>query len=74
MDDKNRSKALELAIAGVEKEFGKGAIMRLKDGDTCESIVKGLQDNFDAKGKLTVKLQAPPPTGGDCFGNDRAAG
>jgi recombination protein RecA len=34
MDDKNRSKALELAIAGVEKEFGKGAIMRLKEGET----------------------------------------
>jgi len=24
MDDKNRTKALELAIAGVEKEFGRG--------------------------------------------------
>jgi recombination protein RecA len=34
MDDKNRSKALELAIAGVEKEFGKGSIMRLKDGES----------------------------------------
>ena len=34
MDQKEKSKALELAIAGVEKEFGKGAIMRLKDGET----------------------------------------
>ena len=34
MDEKNRAKALELAIASVEKEFGKGAIMRLKDGET----------------------------------------
>jgi recombination protein RecA len=34
MDDKNRSKALDLAIAGVEKEFGKGAIMRLKEGES----------------------------------------
>ncbi|MBM4362534.1 MAG: recombinase RecA [Deltaproteobacteria bacterium] len=33
MDDKNRSKALEVALASVEKEFGKGAIMRLGDGD-----------------------------------------
>jgi len=33
MDDKNRAKALELAIASVEKEYGKGAIMRLKDGE-----------------------------------------
>jgi recombination protein RecA len=34
MEDKQRSKALEIAIAGVEKEFGKGAIMRLGDGET----------------------------------------
>ena len=35
-DDKNakqKSAALELALASVEKEFGKGAIMRLKDGE-----------------------------------------
>ena len=35
MDDRNanqKSKSLELALAGIEKEFGKGAIMRLKDG------------------------------------------
>jgi recombination protein RecA len=31
--DKNKSKALELAIASVQKEFGDGAIMRLKDGE-----------------------------------------
>ncbi|MCC6555096.1 MAG: recombinase RecA [Polyangiaceae bacterium] len=29
---KQKNTALELAIAGVEKEFGKGSIMRLKDG------------------------------------------
>jgi recombination protein RecA len=29
---KQKNAALELAIASVEKEFGKGAIMRLKDG------------------------------------------
>jgi recombination protein RecA len=39
MDDKNRSKALELAIAGVEKEFGKGAIMRLKDGESLHEDI-----------------------------------
>src|SRR3954464_5460740 len=33
MDDKPKSKALELAIASVQKEFGDGAIMRLKDGE-----------------------------------------
>src|SRR5258706_13302456 len=34
MDDKQRSKALEVAIASVEKEYGKGSIMRLKDGES----------------------------------------
>jgi len=32
MDDK-KNKALELAIASVEKEYGRGAIMRLKEGE-----------------------------------------
>src|SRR6266540_4018736 len=39
MDDKARNKALELAIAGVEKEFGKGAIMRLKDGESLHEEI-----------------------------------
>ncbi len=38
MDDK-KSKALELAIAGVQKEFGQGAIMRLADGETIHGDV-----------------------------------
>lgn len=33
MDDKSKTKALELAIASVQKEFGEGAIMRLKKGE-----------------------------------------
>jgi recombination protein RecA len=33
MEEKQKSKALELAIASVHKEFGDGAIMRLKDGE-----------------------------------------
>jgi len=36
-DDKNakqKAAALDLAIASVEKEYGKGAIMRLKDGES----------------------------------------
>jgi recombination protein RecA len=39
MDDKQKGKALELAIASVEKEFGKGAIMRLKEGETIAGDV-----------------------------------
>lgn len=31
-DPKNKTKAIELAVASIEKEYGKGSIMRLKDG------------------------------------------
>jgi recombination protein RecA len=34
MEDKNRSKAIDLAVATIEKEYGKGSIMRLKEGQT----------------------------------------
>jgi recombination protein RecA len=41
MDDtKNKSKAIELAVATIEKEYGKGSIMRLKEG---ASLAEGLQ-------------------------------
>jgi recombination protein RecA len=40
MDEKNRTKALELAIASIEKDFGKGAIMRLKDGEKLHGDVE----------------------------------
>ena len=33
MEDKNRQKAIELAVASIEKEYGKGSIMRLKEGE-----------------------------------------
>ena len=36
---KQKAAALELAIAGVEKEYGKGAIMRLKDGESLHDEV-----------------------------------
>jgi recombination protein RecA len=39
MDDK-KGKALELAIASVEKEFGQGAIMRLKEGEVIGGEVR----------------------------------
>jgi Family of unknown function (DUF6519) len=42
-------------------------LFRLTDpDDTCDSIVGSLQDNFDTKGKLTVELEAPTVTAGDC--------
>ncbi|UQA55451.1 recombinase RecA [Polyangium aurulentum] len=44
-DEKNtkqKSAALELAIASVEKEYGKGAIMRLKEGQTLTEDVSAV--------------------------------
>ncbi len=32
LEDKNKQKALELAIGSIEKEFGRGSIMRLSEG------------------------------------------
>jgi recombination protein RecA len=34
MEEKNRQKAIELAVTSIEKEYGKGSIMRLKDGES----------------------------------------
>jgi recombination protein RecA len=39
MEDKNRQKAIELAVASIEKEYGKGSIMRLKDGALTTDVV-----------------------------------
>ena len=33
MEEKNRTKAIELAVSSIEKEYGKGSIMRLKEGE-----------------------------------------
>jgi len=40
MDDKNRQKAIDLALASIEKEYGKGAIMRLKEGASIADDVQ----------------------------------
>jgi recombination protein RecA len=39
MEEKNRQKAVELAVASIEKEYGKGSIMRLRDGESFHSDV-----------------------------------
>ncbi|MFO0678954.1 MAG: recombinase RecA [Polyangiaceae bacterium] len=39
MEDKNRQKAIELAVASIEKEYGKGSIMRLKEGQNLHADV-----------------------------------
>ena len=40
MEDKNRAKAIELAVASIEKEYGKGSIMRLREG---ESLMENIE-------------------------------
>ena len=42
MDEKNKAKALENALATIEKEHGKGAIMRLKDGEKLHGDVEAI--------------------------------
>ena len=39
-DEKSRTKAIELAMASIEKEYGKGSIMRLKEGETLSGDVQ----------------------------------
>jgi recombination protein RecA len=38
-DPKNRQKAIDLAVASIEKEYGKGSIMRLKEGGGIDADV-----------------------------------
>ena len=40
MEDKNKQKAIELALSSIEKEYGKGSIMRLKDGESTINDVE----------------------------------
>jgi recombination protein RecA len=42
MEDKNRQKAIELAVSSIEKEYGKGSIMRLKDGESILNDVEAI--------------------------------
>ena len=41
--DVNREKALDLAVSQIERQFGKGAIMKLGEG----GIVKDVPDSLD---------------------------
>ena len=42
MEEKNRQKAIELAVSSIEKEYGKGSIMRLKDGESVLNDVEAI--------------------------------
>ena len=38
MDQKNRDKALESALSNIEKQFGKGSLMKLGDDSVDKTI------------------------------------
>ncbi|PLY05477.1 MAG: DNA recombination/repair protein RecA, partial [Desulfuromonas sp.] len=38
MSDNNRSRAIDLAIGQIEKQFGKGSIMRLGEDTTLPGV------------------------------------
>jgi recombination protein RecA len=42
MEEKNKAKAIELAVSSIEKEYGKGSIMRLKDGENVLTDVEAI--------------------------------
>ncbi len=41
-------------------------LFRMDGGDTCDSIINSLKDNFGNKGKLKAVLQPDIPVNGDC--------
>lgn len=49
--DQNKTKALDLAIASIEKQFGKGSIMKLGDGKVVQ---EGIQ--FISTGALSLDI------------------
>ena len=49
--DANKTKALELAIANIEKQYGKGSIMKLGDG---KKVYEGIQ--FISTGALSLDI------------------
>src|SRR5262245_33496542 len=36
MEEKNKQKAIDVAVASIEKEYGRGSIMRLREGETLQ--------------------------------------
>ena len=50
MDEKERSRALELALSQIEKQFGKGSILRLgsKDAIVPVSVISTGSISLDA--------------------------
>jgi len=62
---------LEPALGGVDttervQTSFRLRLYRMDAGDTCDSIIDDLKDDFSAKGKLTAELKPSAVTDGDC--------
>ena len=62
---------IEPALGGVDTTERVQTAFRLRlyrmaDGDTCDSIVENLKDDFASKGKLAVELKPTVDVDGDC--------
>ena len=40
--DENKTKALQAALSQIEKQFGKGSIMKMGDGNVIPDIIPGV--------------------------------
>ena len=53
--DDNRARALSAALAQIEKQFGKGSIMRLGEGSVTETrIIRGHQMELICKHRYQI--------------------
>jgi|GEM_PF-1677720 len=62
---------IEPALGGVDttervQTAYRFRLFRMADGETCDSIIPQLKDDFGAKGKLTATLNPTLSTDGDC--------
>ena len=55
-DDDAKQKALELAVSSIEKQFGKGAILRM-DGDAIDREIEYFSARFSANGQYTAMAE-----------------
>ena len=73
--DENKSKALAAALSQIEKQFGKGSIMRLGDADIEKDIdvvstgSLGLADTVSVH--RHIKIEQVPGRGNETAGNKR---